>query len=65
MRMLTSLSIDEILLPRYVNWSIDLRGLLFDEEMAPLFKAFELFYAYVDIAFNRRDIATEICELVY
>ena len=35
MRMLTSLSVDEILLPRYVNWSINFKGLPFKEEMAP------------------------------
>ena len=33
--MLTTLSVDEILLPKYVNWSIDFIGLLSDEEMAP------------------------------
>ena len=33
--MLTSLSVDEILLPRYVNWSTYLRGSLLKVEMAP------------------------------
>ena len=32
--MLTSLSVDDILLPKYMNWS-NFRGLLIDEEMAP------------------------------
>ena len=36
--MLTLLSVDEILLPRYVNWSTDSRGLLLKVEMAPYFK---------------------------
>ena len=35
MHMLTSLSVDEILLARYVNWSTYFRGLPLDEEMAP------------------------------
>ena len=33
-RMLTSLSIDEILLPRYVNWSTNFRVLPLRMEMA-------------------------------
>ena len=33
--MLTLLSVDEILLPRYMNWSTDFRSLLCNEEMAP------------------------------
>ena len=35
MYMVTSLSVDEILLPRYVNGSTNFRGLLFNEQMAP------------------------------
>ena len=35
MHMLTLLSVDEILLLGYVNWSTNFRGLLFHEEMAP------------------------------
>ena len=35
MRILTSLSIDEILLPRYVNWSTNIRCLALKVEMAP------------------------------
>ena len=34
MCMLTSLSVDEILLPRYMNWSTYFRSLPFDEVMA-------------------------------
>ena len=34
-RMLTSLSVDEILLLRYENWSINSRGLPLEVEMAP------------------------------
>ena len=33
MCLLTSLSVDEILLLKFVNWSIDFRGLLFNEKM--------------------------------
>ena len=33
--MLTLLSVEEILLTKYVNWSTNFRNLLFDEEMAP------------------------------
>ena len=33
---LTSLSVDEILLPRYVNWSTNFRGLPLQMEMTPL-----------------------------
>ena len=33
--MLTLLSVDEILPPRYVNWSTNFSGLPFNEEMAP------------------------------
>ena len=33
--MVTSHSIDKILLPKYINWSTDLRDLPFNEEMAP------------------------------
>ena len=32
--MLTSFSVDEILLPKYVNWSTNFRGLPFKVEMA-------------------------------
>ena len=35
MHMLTSLSVDEILLLRYMNWFTNLRGLASKEEMAP------------------------------
>ena len=35
MRMLTSLSVDEISLARHVNWSINFRELSFIMEMAP------------------------------
>ena len=35
MRMLTSLPVDEILLPSYMNWSTNFRRLIFHEEMAP------------------------------
>ena len=35
MRMLTLLSVDEILLPWSMNWSPDFRGLPFNEEIAP------------------------------
>ena len=34
LRMLTSLSVDEILLPKYVKWSANFRCLLFNVEMA-------------------------------
>ena len=48
MRMLTSLSVDEILLPRYVNWSTNFRGLLFNDEMAPsCFKGIQLGQFYL------------------
>ena len=33
-RMLTPLLIDEILLPRYMNWSTNFRGLSFNEKKA-------------------------------
>ena len=33
--MVTLLCVDEILLPRYMNWSTNFRGLLFNERMAP------------------------------
>ena len=36
-RMLTSLSIDEILLPSYVNWSTDFSGLLREVEIGPCY----------------------------
>ena len=41
-RMLTLLSIDEMLLPGYVNWSTNFRGLPFNEEMliSPVFTPF-------------------------
>ena len=32
-RILKSLSVDEILLPRYVNWSANFKGLSFNVEM--------------------------------
>ena len=35
MHILTSLSVDEIWLPRYVNWSINFRGLTLKVEMEP------------------------------
>ena len=35
MCLLTSLSVDEILLPKYVNWFINFRGFPSNEEMAP------------------------------
>ena len=35
MYMLTLLSVDEILLLRYMNWFTNLRSLPFNEEMAP------------------------------
>ena len=31
MRILTALSVDEILLSRYINWSTNFSGLLFDD----------------------------------
>ena len=34
---LTSLSVDEILLPRYMNWCTNFRCLLFNEEMMPFY----------------------------
>ena len=34
-RILTSLSVDEILLPRHVNWSTNFKNLPFKDEMAP------------------------------
>ena len=34
MHMFTSLSVDEILLLRYMNWSTSFRGWLFNVEMA-------------------------------
>ena len=34
MCMLTPLSVDEILLPRYMNWSINFIRLSFNKEMA-------------------------------
>ena len=33
--MLTSLSLDEMLLPRYVNWSTNSKGMPLRVEMAP------------------------------
>ena len=33
--MLTLLSVDEILLPRYLNWSTNFRGLPFNGEIEP------------------------------
>ena len=35
LRMLTSLSVDEILLLRYMNWSTNFRGLILNVEMTP------------------------------
>ena len=35
MYMLTLLTADEILLPGYMNWFTNFRGLAFNEEMAP------------------------------
>ena len=35
MCMLTSLSVDEILLTRYINWLTDFGGLPFNEEIEP------------------------------
>ena len=35
MYMLTLLSVDEILLPSYINWSTNFRNLPFNEKMAP------------------------------
>ena len=35
LRILTSLSVDEILLPRYTKWSSYFRGLSFNVEMSP------------------------------
>ena len=35
MRILTSLLVDEIFLPRYMNWSTNFRGLLFNEAIGP------------------------------
>ena len=37
MNLVTSLSVDEILLPRYVNGSIDFRGLPFDVDITPFY----------------------------
>ena len=37
MRALTLLSVDEILLPRYVNCSTGFKGLLLSVEMSPFF----------------------------
>ena len=37
-RTLTSLSVDEILLPKYINWSTNFRDLPLRTEMAPCFK---------------------------
>ena len=34
--MLTSFSVEEILQPRYMNWSTNVRDLLFKEEMTPM-----------------------------
>ena len=34
-RKLTSLSVNKILLPRYVNWSTNFRGLPLSEEIVP------------------------------
>ena len=36
-RKLTSLSFDEILLPRYMNWPTNIGFLTFNKEMAPFF----------------------------
>ena len=33
-QMLEPFSVDEILLPRYMNWSTNFKGLPFNEEMA-------------------------------
>ena len=45
--MLTLLSIDEMLLPRYVNWSTNFRGLPLTVEMVPFYQnIFNLFYLY-------------------
>ena len=46
--MLTSLSVDEILLPRYENWSTNFRGLPLRVEMAPSC----LKYKYSVLVFN-------------
>ena len=35
MRVLTLISVDEILLLRYMNWSTNFRGLPFNGEMTP------------------------------
>ena len=40
MRMLTSLLVDEILLPRYVNWLINFRGLPLKMNMDPSYLKF-------------------------
>ena len=44
MRILTSVSEDEILLPRYVNWLTNFRCLPFNMEIAPSSLTHELFY---------------------
>ena len=45
--MLTSLSVDEMLLPRYVNLSTNFRGLLFKVEMLPSHLKHELCFISV------------------
>ena len=35
MHMLKSLSVDELLVPRYLKWSNDFKSLLFNVEMTP------------------------------
>ena len=49
MHMLTSLLVDEILLPRYTNWSTDFRDLPFNEEIAPPYLKHGLCFIWVHV----------------
>ena len=52
LHMLTSFSVDEILLPRYVNWSINFKGLPLNGGGFFLFKTHELCFICVYVAVN-------------
>ena len=48
MYILTLLSVDGILLPRYVNWSTNFRGLPFYVEMAPSWHEFYFMWVHAE-----------------
>ena len=58
MHMLTSLSVNEILLPRCVKWSTDFRGLAFNVEMAPSFLNYMNSVLY---EFTQRSMPLAVC----